>query len=1058
MSKDIVPSGLVVMRTPLLPMEEIEAWCAGLETPHAADDALDEALAHDRALLRERLRQIVERPEIAEALFLASPDLSDTLEQWKRDPESKKGKKTEQALVRYFLRMASRPTPFGLFSGCTAGRTGDRTRLALGPRNEYRRHSRLDMDYLFALVEQLSRESDIRAELRYRPNSSLYETAGRLRFAESRLQGRLRTVHLVAIDAFDALRDTLCRAADGARLHDLAAALVAGDPDGEITPEDAEAFLHELVDSQLLVPELALPVTGLESTTGLVQQLDGVPGASDARARLADADRTLRDVDAAGLGSALDVYRQLASELEPLGVPTSLSRLFQVDLIKPAEEVVIGADVIEELRRGIEIVHRFSRVQQEHSLEEFRAAFIDRYGADREVPLVDVLDEESGIGFERANRAGAEGSPLLAGLPLQRRGEGSAFMWKNEDAALLDLVMRAVADGRDEIEIRDDELRQLEKSARPPIPEAFHAMAVLCAESAEAVERGDFRVLLYGGQGPSGARMLGRFCHVDPEIDDGVRKHLADEEALHPDAVFAEIVHLPAGRIGNVLSRPVLRGHEIAFLGRSGAAPDRQIAVQDLMVTVSDGRIRLRSRSLDREVIPRITSAHNTSSESLGVYRFLAAIQPNIGMQWDWGALDLAPFLPRVVYGRRLVLARARWRVMASEIRPIAEASGAERYRLVKRLREARRMPRYVSLAEGDNELFIDFENALTLDSVVELVRGRIDVTFTEFFPSPGQLCAQGPEGRFFHELVVPFTRQPAESLAPLESRTAPSLLIRRTFTPGSEWLYARLYTGTATADRVLCEEIAPLAHEAVSSGAARRWFFIRYGDPSWHLRVRFQGDPRLLRERVQPMLESMGQRLIDSGAAWKLQFDTYEREVERYGGAEAIELAEEIFHRDSEAVVALLPACAGDEGADLRWQLMLAGIDRLYTDFGLDLAARLRLAERSRAGFAQTFIYDSLRDPLATRFRAQRASLTQLLDAPIPILDRRSAAIAPVARRLRAPVDAILPSIIHMFVNRLSRSAGPEHEMVLYDYLVQLYRSSIAREGRARGGRVAVG
>src|SRR5689334_21237877 len=107
MSKDIVPSGLVVLRTPLLPMEEIEAWCAGLQTPHAADDALAEALAHDAALLRERLRTIVDRPEIAEALFLASPDLSDTLEHWKRDPESKKGKKTEQALVRYFLRMAS---------------------------------------------------------------------------------------------------------------------------------------------------------------------------------------------------------------------------------------------------------------------------------------------------------------------------------------------------------------------------------------------------------------------------------------------------------------------------------------------------------------------------------------------------------------------------------------------------------------------------------------------------------------------------------------------------------------------------------------------------------------------------------------------------------------------------------------------------------------------------------------------------------------------------------------------------------------------------------------
>jgi len=735
--------------------------------------------------------------------------------------------------------------------------------------------------------------------------------------------------------------------------------------------------------------------------------------------------------------------------------------LFQVDLTKPSADVTIGANVVDELLRGIGILHRFARIKDERSLEEFRAAFIDRYGADREVPLVDVLDEESGIGFERANRAGAEASPLLAALPLQRRGEGSAFTWRNQDAALMDLVMRAAAEGRNEIEITGGDLALLEKSAPPPMPEAFHAMAVLCAKSADAVERGDFRMLLFGAQGPSGARMLGRFCNADPDIDAGVRKHLADEEALHPDAIFAEIVHLPAGRTGNVLARPVLRGHEIAFLGRSGAPADRQIAVQDLMVTVSGDRIRLRSRSLDREVIPRITSAHNTSVESLGVYRFLAAIQPPVGMQWDWGAMDLAPFLPRVTCGR-LVLARARWQVTAAEIRPIADAAGADRYRLAKRLREARRMPRYVSLAEGDNELFIDFENALTLDSVIELVRNRSEVMFTEFFPSPDELCAEGPEGRFFHELVVPFTRRSAESPIALESRTAPSLLVRRTFPPGSEWLYAKLYTGTATVDRVLCEEVAPLAAEAVASGAARRWFFIRYAESGWHLRIRFQGDPRVLRERVQPALESMAQRLIDSGAAWKLQFDTYEREVERYGGAEAIELAEEIFHRDSEAVVALLPSCTGDDGADLRWRFMLAGIDRLYADFGLDLAARLHLAERSRDNFAQQFHFDTLRDHLATRFRTQRASLLQLLDAPIPALDQRSAAIAPIARdlltrRLHTPVNAILPSLIHMFVNRLARSAGPEHELVLYDYLVQLYRSCAARERKREGGRVAV-
>ena len=60
-----------------------------------------------------------------------------------------------------------------------------------------------------------------------------------------------------------------------------------------------------------------------------------------------------------------------------------------------------------------------------------------------------------------------------------------------------------------------------------------------------------------------------------------------------------------------------------------------------------------------------------------------------------------------------------------------------------------------------------------------------------------------------------------------------------RRFPPGSEWLYAKLYTGIATADDVLLEVIAPLTQEALRRGAADKWFFIRYADPQWHLRLR---------------------------------------------------------------------------------------------------------------------------------------------------------------------------------------------------------------------------
>ena len=110
-----VASGFFALRTPLLPFDGLLSWSDGLEAPAAGDDRarLEQALAADRARLRERLHHIVSRPEVREAIFVGSPSLDERLAVWRRDPDSKQGQKVERAIIRYFVRMAARPTPFG---------------------------------------------------------------------------------------------------------------------------------------------------------------------------------------------------------------------------------------------------------------------------------------------------------------------------------------------------------------------------------------------------------------------------------------------------------------------------------------------------------------------------------------------------------------------------------------------------------------------------------------------------------------------------------------------------------------------------------------------------------------------------------------------------------------------------------------------------------------------------------------------------------------------------------------------------------------------------------
>ena len=166
------------------------------------------------------------------------------------------------------------------------------------------------------------------------------------------------------------------------------------------------------------------------------------------------------------------------------------------------------------------------------------------------------------------------------------------------ERALLAILDRAIRSGEHEVTLTSGDIERLEKAARergapPPLPDALAVCATLAARSSEELRQGNFRVLFENAQGPSGATLLGRFCHGDEELQQAVERHLRAEEALQPDAIFVEVAHLPEGRLGNVLLRPALRRHEIPYLAASGAAPEDRIPVQDLLVSVVGDEVRL---------------------------------------------------------------------------------------------------------------------------------------------------------------------------------------------------------------------------------------------------------------------------------------------------------------------------------------------------------------------------------------------------------------------------------------------------------------------------------
>jgi lantibiotic biosynthesis protein len=416
-----------------------------------------------------------------------------------------------------------------------------------------------------------------------------------------------------------------------------------------------------------------------------------------------------------------------------------------------------------------------------------------------------------------------------------------------------------------------------------------------------------------------------------------------------------------------------------------------------------------------------------------------------------------------VVVGR-LVLARATWNLRQTDLAPLKRATGAARLSSLLGLKTSCRWPRWVLFSESDRELPVDLENTLCLESLAELLRGRDTARITEMWPDPQHLCARGPEGRFTHELIVPFVQQPTAAVDSRLSRPEAPAHAQRLFMPGDEWLCFKLYGGAAFLDEFIGIYLGRILGVVRGLGI-EEWFFCRYADPDWHLRLRFKGPPEVLYGHALPAVRDKVAPLVGSGHIWRIQLDSYEREVERYGGLVGVDIFERLSTNDSQAAMRIVELTGGAQGLDLRWRLTLLGIHQWLIDMGLSAQVRCRTVSRLRGRFAAEFkAGPELIRRLGERFHHERHRLRCLLAgeeqagqpalaAGITALLQRSSGNAPLVANLRAraskgeltaSIENMTESIVHMHANRLLRSSARAHELVVYDFLRRMYQTEI--------------
>jgi len=282
---------------------------------------------------------------------------------------------------------------------------------------------------------------------------------------------------------------------------------------------------------------------------------------------------------------------------------------------------------------------------------------------------------------------------------------------------------------------------------------------------------------------------------------------------------------------------------------------------------------------------------------------------------------------------------------------------------------------------------------------------------------------------------------------------------IQRSYIPGDKWLYVKIYTGIKTADNIIAKELSVIIKQLKRRELIKKWFFIRYSDPQFHLRIRILMKNQKQSGEILDQFNNSLSNLNKDNLIWKIQLDTYNRELERYGG-HLIEEAESFFYADSECILSNIRKLNGNE--NYRWMIALKLIDCLLSDFGLNLGEKQKLMDEVEKAYKNEFGFSEFNSKqFNTKFRENKKTVELVLNNEItekeflslfqPI-KKRSKQLIPIVRQIKIKatkdhnVNELLKSYLHMMLNRLFRSNNRMHELILYDFMFRYYTSEIAK------------
>ncbi len=997
------------------------------------------ALSYEEYSFSE-LEEMLKTPFFRAAIFFASESLYTELNRCGFNYKFL-DKRAQFSLQKYFNRMCYRPTPFGIFSAFSTLKWGGGQPPGVcvldGQSLAY-----VNPDFQFtAGIGRKMEKSGQFGNVKYFSNNAIYNMKGERRYLTSRFNPEQeKTDFLISSFRADRLLSkliTFCK--NGKTKIEIAAWLKVFTSD----PEEISAYIDDMTEAGLLVSELIPNMTGekyFERLIKIVSENNFEGGLGEDIVAYGKTINNIKSTDNINIADLVGNNLYLSQARKP-------KSMFYVGYEKKSQSTVDGK-YQEYIKEGLNCLNRLTPNTAPKSLVTFKTKFIARF-ENQEVPILQALDREAGVGYDGLE-ANLVVSELLDGIQLDLQSSSLSFVWTPVHELFLSRLSQIKND--EPIVITDKDLEKIQWPQELKTPPGFSVLFRVVNE----------KIWIEQAGGCTSTALLGRFTLFSEDVLQAAQSGVSIEEQLNKDVIFAEISCFNDDHAANINSNAGVMKYEIPIGVYSTSDRKHIIDLADITVSIVEDTILLRSKKLNKVIIPRLSSAFNYSRSELSLFRFLCDMQYQ-GLKFNY-SLDLKSllpglnFYPRVEY-KSCILFPATWVLGGEEIAEICQLN--EIKSVQKKLKEKHKLRKLFAFTEGDNQLVFDRDDAQSVEMFVKVIKNKDTAILQEVYTDqPGSVRNADNQplmGQFIASVFSNVVTYPKTS-SRIPGRKKNS--VKRIYLPGDEWVYLKVYCHPAISNNILTQNIKSCITILKKQKILKGWYFIRYADPDNHLRIRVQINP----DDASEVLKCFEKRLrnhVEKGSVNNLLLDTYRREIERYG-SDTIEYIEKIFQVSSDLILNYLKNIGKKQTIFSELHLALISVHSFLEIFYDDNLRRIGLLKGLHEGMRHEF-EDSKQVKLQmdNKYREYSFFINNMDNHKAEIvgivgkkeyntyLKALSLLKLNTARFESEKLMMLIADIIHMHLNRLFNERQRKHEFVIYYMLHKYYLSSEARRSK---------